>query len=383
MQAFSEQEVMRYQEGSLCWGPAVASNQGALALIERESNSGGTQFLLAELDSGGTLVAQSKPLPLQQPHPGGAIVATGAGEALVVVLDRKERRFELSGQATCFLYNRPRWFRCVSNSSNLELTEVDFWEGVNASRITATLRRPRTMWTMVTSRYATDPVVSVTSMLAYGFADGSALPVLKETELSCNGATHLATGDGHMLALIESGFKEIQLWRLSEKSAPQEVASLTARGQRRGEVSNAVLFKLRDGFVFFWRYFNKRVRKEQRDGGLWFRTCEPGLTRLDEPCRLSDDREIPATAWRSFDLGDSILVVWKNGLIRGKQEVRYVRVRTRAELPKTPRMFPGDLPAHVLPTPRGLLVLNTVFSESPYSWSLRSELLDPARGLVF
>jgi hypothetical protein len=374
----ADQEVMSSRRGALAWGPAAAFSRGVLAVVDSASNSGRCETFLVELDGSGRLRAQSDPLPLEHPYPGGAIAVAEAPEALVVALDRKEHRFELrSGLSTVFYYDQPRWFKCVGKKGVLKVNEIGFWEGVCAHGMTATLRDGQAFWTMSSTRHMTEPVTSG-SVLAYAFGASSDVPVMKETDVSCSDITHLVTRNGQHLALTVSAYKEMQLWRLHADRDREAVASLSARGQRSGEVSGSVVYELADGFVFLWRYFNRKARRETRDGGLWFRTCDPGLTCFATACRLSDDREITAGSWQSFPLIDSILIVWKNGVSRKSQQTRYVRIRNCKELPNMTQDFPGNLPAHVIQTRSGVVTLSTVFSARPYHWSLRTQLLDPA-----
>lgn len=84
---------------------------------------------------------------------------------------------------------------------------------------------------------------------------------------------------------------------------------------------------------------------------------------------------MPAGEWLAAGLGGTVGVVWANGMSRPAQHIRFVRIRSRSELPRPPLAFPGDLPNHLFLTKRGVLALSTVSSLEPYFISLRSTLL--------
>ena len=291
----------------------------------------------------------------------------------MVVLDRKEERPTVNGTLCCLYHDQPRWFLCSWSEQSVELEEVAFWKGIAAGNMSANHHGGITSWTMWMTAYERKPELSAVSRLAFGFASGSRPPEIHSTDVPCQGVAHVIESQDSILALVNSGYEEIKLWRLTADGRVTEVSVISPRGQRKGEVSEPAILSLADGYVFLWRYFNKKIKRLQRDGGLWFRSCDRTLSRFDEPQRLNDDCEIPTGKWIANDLGGSGLVVWANGLSQSQQQIRFVTIRLRSDLPKPSQVFPGVLPKHLLATRRGVLALSTVCSEKPYSWSLRSQ----------
>jgi hypothetical protein len=371
--SISSNDVLRVGHGAISWGPAVGFKDGALALVDKTTNSGKREFSLMRLDAAGRLVAESTALPLKKPTAGGAIVILGSEKALMAVHDGKEERFTAKGMACCFYYNQPRWFQCSWKAKKVKFEEIDFWKGMHARNITAKSQGNNTTWTMSYTTYQRQPKVASDSRLAFGFSSGPRPPQIHQSEVPCHGVAHIAESPLEILALVNSEYKDIKLWRLTAEGQVSEIASISPPEQRQGEVSEPAIFSLPDGYLFLWRFFNKKVKKEQRDGSIWLRTCDRTLNHFDQPRRLSDHREVPAGEWLACDLGHSGLVVWANGLSRPKQQIHFVRIGSRSDLPKQSRAFPGALPNHVLATKRGVLALSTIFSTDPYFWRLKAD----------
>jgi hypothetical protein len=367
--------VLCYEDGCLSWGPAAALDDGAIAQVEQTSNAGKDRLYLVRLDAQGRLIARSNNLPVKQPHFGGAMAVTAPRQALLAMLDRKEEEFEEDGITCSIDRDQPRWFKCTAAGPALEFKEVDFWKGMAIGGMQAAAGDKVSTWSMIKTSYIRSPEVSATGYLAFGFGATGKPPTLHETTVRCTGVAHVPENERQLLALAVSGYRQATLLRLTAKGEVAEIAPMSPPGQRQGEVAEPAIVRLPDGYLFVWRYYNKRIRKEERDGGLWFRTCDLALTSFDPPRRLAEDREVPAGAWAACRLEDSAVVVWANGASRKKQHVRCVRMRSRADRPKL-RELPGPVPDRLVPSGNGVLALRTLFVEKPYEWKLQATRLD-------
>lgn len=360
----------------ISWGSAVSSNDGVLALIYRFSNSGSSVSSVSKLNAMGHLIEESKPLPLDHPVQKGCVALPTGGRALIVAPDRKEERFVSDGGECCFMYDQPRWFACSWKGRLLEPEQIGFWQSMAAGDFMAQSGDETVTWTMRQTVYEREPQVCARAYLAFGFATGARLPDMHSTETPCTEAAHVMESAESILALVNSGFKELRLYRLAATGETSQLSVICPQEHRKGEVSEPAILPLADGYVFLWRYYNKKIKRSTRDGGIWFRTCDRGLREFGEPQRLSADREICAGRWLASDLNDSGMVVWANGPSRSKEQVRFVRVRARSELPLEPRAYRGILPDRVLATDAGVLALSTVFSQQPYCFRLMASRLD-------
>jgi hypothetical protein len=295
---------------------------------------------------------------------------------LIVAPDRKEERFISGGGECCLMYDQPRWFTCSWKEQLSEPEQIGFWQGMAAGDFMAQSRGETTSWTMRQTHYEREPQVNVKARLAFGFSTAARPPEMHTTEAPCTEAVHVMESAESILALVNCGFKELRLYRLTTTGEATQLALLSLREQRKGEVSGPAILSLPDSYVFLWRYYNKKIKPTTRDGGIWFRTCDRGLREFGEPQRLSADHEICAGRWLVSDLNGSGMVFWANGASRSKQQVRFVQIRSRTELPLEPRAYPGILPDRVLATNAGVLALTTVFSRQPYCFSLTASRLD-------
>jgi hypothetical protein len=249
MQTATPLEVLREERGGIAWGPAAAFDNGAIALVDQHLNAGPCTFFLVRLDSVGRLVAQSKPIPVMNPTDGGEIAVTSKSKALMVVRDRKDEDFQRGELACQFSYDQPRWFTCSWKSNALDFEEVDFWKDMDAGGIRATSHPNWTSWTMVTTTYAKEPEVSVSGRLAFGFGSGLKPPVLHEVDVPCHDVAHLAENEQQLLALTVSEYKEVKLWRLTAGGTASELAQISPRNQRKGEISGPAILRLSDGYL--------------------------------------------------------------------------------------------------------------------------------------
>jgi hypothetical protein len=164
----------------------------------------------------------------------------------------------------------------------------------------------------------------------------------------------------------------MQLFKLGGGSDDSPILDISPKSQMKGEVSTPHIVMRSDGYAFFWRYFNKKIKRETRDAGLFFRTCDLKLNNWSEPTRLAPDREIGVHAFRVYNLDDVALVVWSNGMSKKKVEIRYTAFASIAEIGQTPRPFSAPLPQAVIAVGEKKLALETEFSDQPYGFTLNA-----------
>lgn len=316
------------------------------------------------------------------PNGFGSLVRTGGYSAMAVLTNREGELRKEEPLAQVAHIDRAYWFDCRIEKQRIEVTLVDVW---NSRSLPASIPPQGTQaagnvaWLALLGPPATLDVMNPKVHLCYGWSKRAQVPDFHETSVGPVEFTAVPVADNQTLAFACSGWKRLHVILLGPGQNTRIIAEFRPKGQARGELSDLGAAVRPDGYALFWRYYNKRIRREERDGGIFFCALDTSLDRLTGVQRLSPNREIPAGRVKVFDFGQHSMVVWRDGLSDRRHEIRYVDFETLGQLPTTPKRFPGPFPDAVVETEKGLLALATIFSQEPYGWTIEAHTLASVR----
>lgn len=356
--------------GSLAWGPAADLGDGALAVMEIGDGGERCERVLVRFGRHGEEIARTN-LRMKNGVHGGAIGVLGGEEALVACLDRVEKHVSGADVNVVLTYDRPHWFGCHWDDKSLKAVELANWSAENTTDIAVSRRGQDVAWVFIKRSFGQAPNFESTRQVAVCFAGTPTAAGLMPTSIACGEIDHQLTSGQECILFGISGYREGSLWRVSRDGATTRIETICGAAKKKVELSSPRILRLADGFAFLWREFNGRIRKEERDGGIWMRTCDPGLSNFDEPRRVSPDRDIAAGAWNACSLASESLIVWRQGLSRKAQKVKSVRLKSRSGSPEE-MPFPGLLPDRLVPLKEGVLSLATGFDHAKSTWSLHA-----------
>jgi hypothetical protein len=356
-------EVTHSTDGGLGYVAAVADDERILVHVRHSANTGISTSQLLLLDQTGAVVARQT-VPLSSPGGRIELALTGSGSAALAVSTRDPSSALREGIVPSDVYH---WFRVEWPNDRIKVTPLSSWMHGQIWTQPPMLRsRGRTTLTL-----CRDPSPdAAVGDLAFAF-DGS-IPPERFTTIKVErpiGYDACVIGHNRAVAVANLDFHDLVLFQLTPDIV-RTVGPVAAKGHRRGETGDARLVNRSRQVGVLWRYYNKRIRKSERDASLYLARVDPDSLTPGQALRLTADREI--VEWHLMDGKRSAVLFWKNGLSRRSQSVRRLEFSHLDELPAEPVNFDQPYPEASVETEAGRLAFSVEFTETPYRWTLRA-----------
>ena len=356
-------EVTHATDGGLGYVAAVADGERILVHVRHLANTGVSTSQLFLLDQTGTAVARTS-IPVRAPGGRIELALTGTGSAALAVSTRDRSSALREGIAPSDAYH---WFRVEWPNDRIKLTPLPSWTHGQIWTQPPKLRS-RGGTTLTICR---DPRPEAAAG-DLAFAVDGPIPPDRFTTIKVErpiGYDACVIGHDHGLAAVNLDFHDVRLFEL-RPGLVRDIGTVSAKGQRRGETGDVRLLYQSNQVAVLWRYFNKRIRRTERDATLYLARLDQGTLMPGPAVRLTADREV--TSWHLMDGERGAVLLWKDGLSRRSQSVRLIEFSRLDALPAEPVGFDQPYPEAAVETTIGRLAFSVEFTATPYRWTLRA-----------
>lgn len=356
-------EVTHATDGGLGYVAAVADDERILVHVRHSANTGISTSQLFLLDQTGTAVARTS-VPVRAPGGRIELALTGIGSAALAVSTRDPSSALREGIAPSDVYH---WFRVEWPDDRIKVTPLSTWMHGQICTQPPTLRsRGRTTLTL-----CRDPRPEAAAG-DLAFAVDGPIPAERFTTIKVErpvGYDACVIGHDHAVAAVNLDFHDVRLFEL-RPGLVRDIGTVSAKGQRRGETGDVRLVSRSNDVGVLWWYFNKRIRRTERDASLYLARLDQSTLMPAQAVRLTADREI--VGWHLMDGKRGAALFWKNGLSRRSQSVRLLQFNRLDALPAEPVNFDQPYPEAAVETESGRLAFSVEFTQTPYRWTLRA-----------
>jgi hypothetical protein len=356
-------EVTHATDGGLGDLAAIVDGERILLHVRHLANTGVSTSQLFLLDPTGTVVASTS-VPVRAPGGRIELALMRTGSAALAVSTRDPGSMLREGIVPSDVYH---WFRVEWPDDRIKVTRLPSWTHGQIWTEPPKLRsRDGTALTL-----CRDPrPEAVAGDLAFAF-DGP-IPPERLTTLKVErpiGYDACVIGHDRAVAVANLDFRDLVLFELTP-GVVRAIGSMAAKGQRHGETGDGRLVNRSNQAGVFWRYYNKRIRRAERDGSLYLARLDPETLTPGQVVRLTADREV--MSWHIMDGKRSAVLFWKNGLSRRSQSVRLLEFSRLDALPAQPVNFDQPYPEAAVETTAGRLAFSVEFTATPYRWTVRA-----------